>query len=167
MTVKGIKKLNKAITKQFKQFDIDKVVYTGEYSYVYEDNKITYKITENCIEDKWFAEFIKERFNYNVKYPFIISLLHEVGHSKANEEIEGDIYDFCIAEKERINEEMLTADADYSKVLEWQYFNLPDEIMATAWAVKWAKENKKAVKKMNAKCIEALCEFYSKNITEE
>ena len=162
--IKGIKKLNKAISKPLKdRFGISKAVCTNEYSYIFEDESITFKLTEGTIEDKWFAEFINERFGYEVKYPFIISLLHEVGHHKANDEIDGAIYNFCMAEKERISAEMQDADADKSKALEWQYFNLPDEIMATQWAVAYAKKHPRIVEKMWAEMAVALMEFYRVN----
>lgn len=162
--IKGIKKLNKAISKPLKdRFGISKAVCTNEYSYIFEDESITFKLTEGTIEDKWFAEFINERFGYEVKYPFIISLLHEVGHHKANDEIDGAIYDFCMAEKERISAEMQDADANKSKALEWQYFNLPDEIMATQWAVAYAKKHPRIVEKMWAEMAVALMEFYRVN----
>jgi hypothetical protein len=162
--VKGIKKLNKAISAPLvKRFGISKAVCSSEYSYIFEDESITFKLTEGTTEDEWFAEFIKERFGYEVKYPFVISLLHEVGHHKANDDIDGMVYDFCMAEKERINAEMQDADADRSKALEWQYFNLPDEIMATQWAVAYAKKHPKIVEKMWAEMAVALMDFYRVN----
>ena len=161
--VKGTKALNKAISTELVPFGISKAVCSDEYAYHFDDEHITFKLTEGTTEDLWFTEFIKERFNYEVRYPFVMSLLHEVGHHKANDEIDGMIYDFCMTEKERISAEMETADAEKSKVLEWQYYNLPDEIMATQWAVAYAKKHPKKVKKMWAKMQSALMEFYKKN----
>jgi len=161
--VKGAKVLNKAITRELADFGIKKAVCTDEYSYLFDKKMVTYKLTENTVEDKWFSEFIESRFGYEVRYPFIISLLHEVGHHKANDNIVGDIYDFCMAEKERISEEMINADDEEQKALEWEYFNLPDEIMATAWAVDYAKKHPKKVKKMWKNAVKALMNFYEKN----
>lgn len=161
--VKGTKALNKAISAELAPFGISEAKCTNEYSYLFDKEMITFKLTEGTTEDLWFTEFIKERFNYDVRFPFVISLLHEVGHHKANDEIDGAIYDFCMAEKERISEEMQTADAEQSKKLEWQYFNLPDEIMATQWAVTYAKAHPRKVKKMWLKMQSALMEFYKKN----
>lgn len=163
MKIKGKKKLNKAISAQLAPFGIAKAVCSDEYSYLFDKEKVTFKLTEGTTEDLWFAEFIKERFDYEVRYPFVISLLHEVGHHKANNEIEGTIYDFCMAEKARISVEMEEADADRSKVLEWEYFCLPDEIMATQWAVNWAKTHPKQIEIMWSKMQSALMEFYKKN----
>ena len=161
--VKGEKVLNKAITKELLPFGIKKAVCTDEYSYIFDKEMITFKLTEGTVEDLWFTEFIKERFDYKVRYPFVMSLLHEVGHHKANDDIDGAVYDFCMAEKARIDEEMKTANAKKSKKLEWQYFNLPDEIMATSWAVEYAKAHPKKVKKMWEKMRSALFDFYEKN----
>ena len=160
--VKGTKALNKAVSAELAPFGISKAICTDEYSYLFDKEMVTFKLTEGTTEDLWFTEFIKERFNYDVRYPFVISLLHEVGHHKANDEIDGAIYDFCMAEKERISAEMEEADADRSKALEWQYFNLPDEIMATQWAVAYTKAHPKKVKKMWLKMQSALMDFYKK-----
>ncbi len=166
--VKGKAKLNQAVTAQLAPFGIKSAQLSDEYAYYYDKEKVTYKVTENEIGDIWFKEFVKERFDYEVKYPFIFSLLHEVGHHKANDDIGPEVYNFCIAEKERISEEMGTADADRSKVLEWQYFSLPDEIMATAWAVWYCRQHPRKVKKMWAEVLIALQAFYIANgILEE
>ena len=162
--VKGVKALNKTVSKQLKPFGISKAQCTDSYAYYFDKNLVTFKITEDAIEDRWFMEFIKKRFGYTVKYPFIFSLLHEVGHSLANEEIVDSLYEFCIAEKERIEKEMQTANSTKSKELEFQYFNLPDEIMATAWAVNYAKNNPKKIKKMWKKCEKSFHKFYAKNL---
>lgn len=163
MFVRGTRKLNKAISATLAPFGIAKAKLSDTYSYSYDTESVTYKITENEIEDIWFIEFIEERFNYKVKYPFVMSLLHEVGHHNANDEIEGAMLDFCLAEKKRISEEMETADDKRSKELEWQYFNLPDEIMATAWAVDYAKNNPDIIEQMWGEMREAFYKFYTAN----
>ena len=167
--LKGYKKLNNAITAQFTPFGITGAVLGTEYSYVLNDSHITYKITEGDIEDLWMAEFVAERFGYEVKNIFIFSLLHEVGHHLANDEIVDAIADFCDNEKIRIGEEMEenAGDMDIQKKLEWQYFNLPDEIMATQWAVNYAKAHPRKVNKMWKECEKAFHEFYKKNLDKE
>ena len=164
--VKGARILNKAISNELSSFGIKKAVCTDCYSYLYDKETVTFKLTENEVEDLWFTEFIKDRFNYDVRFPFIMSLLHEVGHHKNNDDIDGSIYDFCMSEKERIENEMENADDDYSKKLEWQYFNLPDEIMATKWAVDFAIAHPKKVKKMWKNAQKALMDFYEKNLDD-
>ena len=162
--LKGVKKLNRSIATAFKGFGVSDFILGKEYSYYFQSEKIMYKLTEGSAEDEWFKEFIFERFGYKVEYPFILSVLHEIGHHKANDEIHDAIYDFCMDEKQRINQEMQTANAGESKILEWQYFNLPDEIMATQWAVNYAKKHPRKIKKMWSACELALKEFYEKNL---
>jgi len=160
--LKGMTELNLAVTKVLAPFGISKALLSDTYEYRYVDESVLFKLTEE-IEDDFFNEFIAERFNYKCKYPFIISLLHEVGHHKANDEIEGAIYEFCIREKARICEEMETADEKRAKELEWQYFNLPDEIMATQWAVNYAIRHPKKIEKMWERTLIALKQFYEIN----
>lgn len=164
--IKGLKKLNKALSAELAPFGISKAICGTEYSYLYSDESITYKITQGTIEDIWFKEFVKERFHIEPE-SFILSILHEVGHHKANDEIEGALFDFCTQEKQRISAEMESADEARSKILEWEYFNLPDEIMATQWAVNYIKQNPKKIEKMWLNILKALDKFYKKNNIEE
>lgn len=147
--LKARKKMDKKISAQLAPFGIRKAKYTGEYSYLFDKNTVHYKVTNNDKEDEWFRDFLKERFRYNVTSDFIISILHELGHAKANEEIDGAIYEFCQREKARINIEMMCAEDEATgKALCYQYFNLPDEIMATQWAVDYAETHETELKEM-------------------
>jgi hypothetical protein len=140
-----------------------------EYSYSFEQNDIMFKL-ELTYEDELFSDFMRERFDYDdTGIEFLISLLHEVGHSKANDEIEGSIYEFCEAEKCRISEAMNKATTkEEVKKLEFEYFNLPDEIMATAWAVNYAKQHPLEIQIMWAVMREAILNFYKANgVTED
>lgn len=164
--VKGKKKLNKAVSATLKPFGIRKAKVHKEYAYFLNNSLVTFKITEGSLEDDWFIEFVKERFDYDVKLPFIFSILHEVGHHKTLEDVyaNDDLYNFCISEKKRIDKEMKTLeDETLARKLEFEYFNLPDEIIATAWAVSYMKNHPKKVKKMWEKCQKALMEFYKTN----
>ena len=166
--VKGIRKLNKAIGTQLKPFGIIGAELSNTYAYIRGEDRVTYKLTEGTIEDKWFIEFIKERFNYIARYPFIMSLLHEVGHHKTDDDITDNVYVFCEKEKKRINKAMTRAKTlKTCKKLEYQYFNLPDEIMATAWAVEYAKKHPQEIENMWNKSREALIKFYEQNITTD
>ena len=159
--IKGLKKLNKAVSAELEPFGIQKAFCGTEYSFSWINESISFKITEGTVEDVWFLEFIKNRFGIEPQ-SFIISILHEVGHYKANDEIEGAIFDFCLAEKNRISAEMQTADEIRSKELEFEYFNLPDEIMATQWAVNYIKNNTERIKIMWHNIQKALKKFYKK-----
>ena len=162
--LKGVKKLNKAVSAQLAPFGISKAKYTGDYAYYDYDESITYSLIENNVEDLFFKEFIKERFNYIPENSFIVSLMHEIGHHKTYYDLNPAVIEFCEKEKERINKEMINADMKRSKELEWQYFNLPDEIIATTWAIYYMETHPKKMRKMWKKCEKALHKFYSKNI---
>lgn len=160
--MRGLKKLNSVITKQLKTFGISKAVCSDEFCYYYISEEITYKLTQT-IEDKWFMEFIEETFGYAPTNSFIMSLLHEVGHHNTYDDVEDEDMDFSEDEKERISEEIQTADAERAKALEWEYFNLPDEIVATEWAVDYAVNHTKELEDMWQEILKALAEFYERN----
>ena len=166
--VKGLRKLNKAISAPLvKQFGISKAICSDDYQYNFINETVYFKITTDTIEDILFNEFVMERFGFKVENSFIISIFHEIGHHKANDEIEGSIYNFCIDEKNRITEEMQKATTyEEVKTLEWEYFNLPDEIMATQWAVNYIKNHPKEIAEMWSSWSKAFRKFYKKNGVE-
>ena len=162
--LKGYKKLNKAVTAQLQPFGIKKAVGGDDYAYYFGKEIVTFRLdVSEC--DKAFSDFLLERFDYEDTNIFIISLLHEVGHHKTDDDINENIYQFCQQEKARIEEEIShTLSPNRWKELQYQYFNLPDEIMATQWAVNYAKKHPKKVRKMWAECEKALHEFYARNL---
>ena len=168
--IKGTKALNKAVSANLAPFGIAKAVLSNTYSYLWEKEIVTFTVFESEFEDEWFKEFIYERFGYAVnEYGFIISLLHEVGHHNTYDDIDVSTINFCSDEKARISREMEDAeDESVAKALEWQYFNLPDEIVATEWAVNFAKENPEVIKEMWDTLKQELLKFYKKNdLTEQ
>ena len=166
MKVRGIKKLNRNISKTLKTFGIASAELSDTYAFIRGEDKIVFKITENEIEDIMFHDFIKERFNFDVNPIFLASLLHEIGHYKTDDDISDAVYTFCADEKERITKEMKKATTEEeAKKLQWQYFNLPDEMMATAWAVDFMKNHPEEVKKVWNEIHITLTDFYKKNLT--
>lgn len=168
--VKGLKKLNNAIKVALADFGINKFKMNGDWAYYPEENIITYSLLENKLEDIWFNEFVKKRFGYKVKNSFMITVLHEVGHKETLEDIyESDtVYEFCMREKKRIEKAMENAkDKKECKKLEFEYFSLPDEIIATEWAVNYAKEHEAELMTAWIAIKKALTEFYAKNIESE
>jgi hypothetical protein len=168
----GFRTLNKKITEAFKQMLDDDINIRFRWSetpcYRCDKNIIEYGLLEGSKEDIWFNEFIEERFGYKVENTFMITMLHEIGHLMTIDDIDGIAYEFCLREKERIEAEMQKAKTlKQEKILEWQYFSLPDEIVASAWAVEFIRDNEELVNAIWAMCLTAIHEFYAKNITEE
>lgn len=166
--LKGLKKLNKAILAEVACFGIIEVDMQ-DWAYYHDDDSLTYTLLENRIEDIWFMQFAEKRFGYKPKNNFILSLFHELGHKNTLDEIlESDfLEDFCQEEKKRIEMKMQTAGAKKSKKLEWQYFNLPDEIIATAWAIDYMKNHEDEICAMWNRIEKAIQDFYKKNLTEK
>lgn len=162
--VAGITRLNRAISKELKPFGISRAKASSEYAYYFNSGKVTYKITEDTLEDNLFKQFVLETFNYEIPNIFIFSLLHEVGHHKTWEDLSDETCDYCDNEKMRIMKEMENAHTRYAiKDLEYQYFKLPDEMCATMWAVSYSMAHPRKIKRMWKKSEKALHKFYKKN----
>ena len=167
--LKGRKKLNKRMTKALSAFGVTAKV--GEsFAYYWEKHLVTFPVVDTQSEGEQFLiEFVKDRFDMAEVDPFTLFLLHEVGHHKANDEMEGAVGQFCWDEKERIENELFDLaedDIEGKKRLHYQYYNLPEEIMATQWAVNYIKKHPKAVNNLIAKCEKAIYDFYEKNEVE-
>ena len=162
--VKGMKKLCKAVSAQLKPFGISKAVLSTEYSYVFADGSVTFKITEGSIEDEWFNEFIEERFGYHVENTFIISLLHEIGHhftmGKFNK-FQQSKERVAIAKIEHNLSE--SNDEDFDKEMYKKYFDLPMEKSATKWAVNYYRTHRQAINRFYKKLEKELQKFYKLN----
>ena len=162
MKLNGLAKLNRELSKIVKPFDIKGMVNGEDFSWIRDLNVITYTLKTGTFHDEWFVEYIKDRFDYDVENVFIITILHEIGHYKTDEEIGDALGAYCDQDKERISDIISNTDVteEEEKRLNWQYFNLPDEFAATAWAV---EENPEYIKEMWDKIEKVLHEFYEKN----
>lgn len=87
-------------------------------------------------EDKLIQDFVKEHFNIQME-PFLIGLLHEIGHlmtyeAELNEQRTIMYALLSLTYKEELHEK-------YSKT----YFTIPAELAATTWAVEYYKNHTK------------------------
>lgn len=156
MKKKMRKRLNMAVTKEIKKFDIDKARLDNDFAFYYFDNVITFKLDSDDFEDKLFLDFAKERFNFVTDCPFIFFLLHEVGHSMTECDIVGAVNDFCLNERQRILDAVNDNPTEEEKIkLNFEYFGLPDEIMATSWAIDYMRNHPKKIKKMRKRLEDA------------
>lgn len=168
--LKGLKKLNKAIETPIKErFGISKVVMTNSFEYNFVKDRVGWTLVEDATSQEDFISFVKDRFDYDIgRYNFIISILHEIGHAKNNDDIVGDVANFCLNEKEKIAKEINeTDDREQIKLINYKYFSLPDEIMATSWAVDYMKKHPRIIAKMWDEMWSAILNFYEKNNLEE
>jgi hypothetical protein len=166
MGYKGIRKLNNAVSAILAPFGISKARYDDENGYTYypTNHKVTFKILEEYVGDDLFIEFVKDTFDFTIPNSFIISLLHEVGHHYTLDTIDEETLNFCYDEKQRISEELNTAETyEDIKALFYQYFMLPDELEATTWAVDYAEAHPRKIKIMWNKVRETIFEFCENN----
>lgn len=151
--------LEKLVVAKLRKFGIADAKLGSCFEYDYENDIITFT-TKKDFTDELFSTFLLDRFDYEDKYPFTMSLLHELGHRENNDDIENDVYAFCIGEKYKIHNDIFnTDDDDRLKILYYRYFSLPDELMATAWAVNYVNSHKKEVKELEKIFQKAIKEY--------
>ena len=165
-TLKGLKKLNNAILEEIKQFGIKKSFLSDSYSYDFDSNAVGWTLIEDD-SDEVYNSFLSDRFGYEAGDDdiFFVSLMHEIGHYKTEDDVSDFTYDFCLKEKDRISEELGGAiREEEKKKLHYQYFNLPDEFAATAWAMNFIEKHPKKARKIRKNLEKAIFEFYDINI---
>ena len=167
--VKGIDTLQKSMTALLKGFGISKVELGQEYAYWYVSESVTFKLTYTIV-DKWYDEFIYKRFHLVDGYDsFVFSLLHEIGHHMTMDNIPEDVQAEIDKKKEKLEKliNLKFMPKFLRKKIEFEYFTLYDELMATRWAVWYFKNHPKEVKEMCLKAQLALHKFYTiNNVTE-
>ena len=156
-----IKLLDRAISKQFEPFGVKKVVSSDDFAYFYYKKIITYSIMED-ISNKWYMDFVKKTFGYTPKDEFIFSLLHELGHHFTMDSVDLMVDAYCQDEKARIDEELKLANPYQQKAISMKYFALPDEYVATKWAVDYERNHPQKVEKMRKEIYSALNKFYKR-----
>ena len=153
MNIKGIKKYIE------RTFNI-KSTYGGEFEYNYEDEVVTFTDMNTDTTDEVYRAYVLERFGYKIEHPFAFSVLHELGHCFNNDwnygpfkefDYDNTVSNFCVEQKKEVDKLLKEAETKpnyvelYKKILFERYFNLPDEIMATDWAIKYAKRHLKVL----------------------
>ena len=154
-----MKWLDRQISKQFKHFGI-KCRYADDFAYFYYKKIVSYSIQED-ITNKWYMDFVEKTFKYKPINCFVFSFLHEIGHHFTMDDIDCEIDAFCQEEKARIDEEIKNANVYQRRGLSMKYYALPDEYIATKWAVEYEKNHREEVKKI-WKNIELILYMYYK-----
>jgi len=105
------------------QFDIE-VFEDTDFAF-YRDGTISYTVVVTERFDRLFKQFVETEFPLIHAPIFLWSLFHEIGHAMTDNEIEDEVYGFCLNIKISLDSEN---DEDTMT-----YFNLPDEYTATEW----------------------------------
>ena len=146
MLQKFFKDFDKVVNEIVKSFDEEYFASLGgKFSVDIISNEISYAlVVAEESTDAFVANFV-ERFpiakNYN---PFLLSILHEIGHLETVNDMVDDIV-------EREN----------SAITDEEYFALFNERIATDWAGEWLEENEILAEKFNTQIEDLLFGLYS------
>jgi hypothetical protein len=167
--LKGVRKFNKVMTDIVKPFGISKAKLGEDFAYYFDDEHIEYKVT-SCASDDMFADFVKRTFNMDIEDGIAFSLLHEIGHHKTTDLLAEEELDRCYCKVDQLEQKLKNENLTYAqrRKLHNQYFELPNEYLATSWAVAFCKAHPKKYRKMCKKALKAYHEFYKNNsVTED
>lgn len=126
-----------------------------DFSYFYIDSSIEYTFVISERMDRLFMEYAKS-IGLKTKIDiFLLSFLHELGHHETLDEIDDDDEEYSRLIKENLNSD----NDDNCKI----YFALPDEKMATEWAINYINNNMDAIKNLWDQLQPAIMKFYAVN----
>lgn len=163
--LKGLKRVNRIINEYLKRFGITASLGLDFGAYI-EDRHVEYAILVADPADKFFVPFVAS-LAPNLKADiFLTSLFHEVGHIYTQYDLSKADWDFGWDEKEDINKKIQECpEGDTQTVLEqnFRYFNLPEEIAATKWAIRYMENYAEDVAEFWAELQPAILRFFRKN----
>ena len=162
----GVKELEKVINNFLEEFDLTGEM-SSDFAYYYQSDKITYSLVLPQYADLYYKEFITsvwgDEFLSNIDI-FLVSLLHEVGHSETYDDLEDMDIAYADDMKDMISTKLSFGVAEARrKELYFDYFALPDEYAATAWAIAFIKENKSKCEQIWKEMYKAIHKFYMVN----
>ena len=166
MEIKGLNELNNTLKNIFKEFNISEFYSAeDEFECEFEDRKIGYTLVENLPHNNYYVEFVKKNFHYEPIVPFMLFIFHEIGHLYTTN---ATLSAYSEKRRTELYEKMGTPDLPNGqfKCYEFEYFRLPEEIVATAWAVEYMSTHEEEVLELWKKVYNALQVFYKLNITD-
>ena len=118
----------------YEGFEVE-VVYNTDFAYDYGSSTIYYALLIPDTAGQLLMNFARQ---HGLKYDcgsFYLSLLHEVGHHETLDLLDDDEEEYSLKIKKQMGETDKISDI-------LTYFNLPDEIAATKWAINYINNNK-------------------------
>ena len=165
--IKGLRELNIGFSNIVRPFGINGMVNGEDFQWRPDRNIIEYTLAEFDYRQEWLREFILLTFDYEVENDFMITLFHEIGHSKTYNNLTKEEDDYCNEVKAKIyaiaNDEDAIVTVDEEKAYQFEYWNLPDEYLATQWAIEYIKENPDYVNDIWDEINRLLFDFYEIN----
>ena len=150
--------LNKKVTLFVQNFDEDLKAKLGyDFEYNFEKERVQFPLASDSIHDDYFSEFISKVFQYDVPNPYMMSLLHEIGHHFTGFDFSDEDEEYYLQKVEEISNRLFN-DSN-NKQIYFEYYSLPQEVAATAWAVDFYRNNEKKIRKAWKEIEKALSDY--------
>lgn len=164
-TYKGVNKINNILNDFLEEFDAYAEM-GHDFAYIYAKNQIEYTLLLDDNSETYFMNNFHKMAPDIDCDPFLVSILHELGHHETLDDIDMFEEIYCLAEKDTITERYVNKDFSSEQELYDAYFNLTDEYEATTWAINYIRENAEKVKELWNKLKPAIDNFYKLNAVE-
>lgn len=152
MKLKAVKPINNCLNKFMREWGLTAEIGT-DFAYLYEKQVVVWTPIVSAQNDLDFQNFF-ESLGCNVKCDvFLYSILHEIGHSQTLDLVNEEDYAYSL-------------DRKAEPISNYEYFRLPDEIIATQWAVDFLNENTEKVRVFWEEFVPLMMNFYKKNNIE-
>ena len=161
--LKGIEKLDRIMTEFVEQFgctaELDK-----EFCYWHEDELVNYTLVISKLIDTTWKEYVLKTFNYKIENIFMFSILHEIGHHFTMDDFPKRQLNFENRKVKKIEKALENSNSDeLDKKLNFEYFDMPMEKVATKWAVNYYKKHRLEINNFWKKFNKELKNFYKVN----
>ena len=148
--LKGIDKINKYIEGYINKWDLYAHIDT-DFMYDPTEDTVYWTLVVSEKHDRAFQEFF-ESLGCDIKTDvFVYSIFHEIGHSQTLEKISDEDYNYSHDRKADPN------------ITDEEYFRLPDEIIASKWAVDYINNNIDEVRDFWNGLKPLIMKFYQRN----
>lgn len=139
-----------------------------DFAYYYEDDVITYTLAvpENGVD--YFMENWHNLAPEMTIDPFLASIMHEVAHTQTLHLLTKEESDYCEKAKKELGLalELRATLQQENKDCYFKYFALPDEKIATDWAIEYIRNHTQKISDFWQKLQAAIMEFYIVNNVE-
>lgn len=157
IVTKAARMITRYLNQYLSKFDLT-CFYGTDFSYYYLDNTIEFSLIND--DNSWnFESFCREKAPDIDADSFLYSIFHEIGHAETGDDISDMDMNYSRDEKNRLAKELELGKIDIS-VANRIYYNLPDEIAATEWALDYMRNNQKEVKELWNKIQSVLMKLY-------
>lgn len=159
--------IDKVLNEFLAEFDC--VAEMGEdFAYWYTDDVITYTL---AVPKKGTDYFMKNWHNLAPEMtidPFLASIMHEVAHSTTLHLLTEEEEQYCQKIKAELyfHLELCKKMGEGIEECYFQYFALPDEKIATDWAIDYIRNHTQQISDFWQKLHAAIMEFYKVNNVE-